>query len=435
MKQAPPDAVRAAEQWFLHHGLTYFVPERRARVREALRPRRIVPFLLLVVVVGTGAGGAVAWFADQLTLGSATLASLLLLAAGWYALVQLHAGPIVRWALSRTWGSLRTLLPMTTRALPLLLLFITFLFINTEVWQVGSNLQPGALWLTVLLFVLLAFAFLLVRLPEEVDRTDDDVDDDLLLRACRGTPLEAASEALVADPDADPSARAEVVGYERWNLVIVLVIVQVVQVLLVTLSVFAFLMVFGGLIMTEPVMEAWLGHPATTVLGIPGISVELVAVATFLSAFSGLYLTVSTVTDETYREQFFGSVMAELERAVGMRAVYLTLRASAAAEAPPGGLTPEGRVPLPGPQPVRRHTTLPGGLDRAPAVADSGRDDRSSGHQHQQVRARGARGPPRRPPRADRGDRGEVRLRAERLPDARASSPGAAEPSSTTTMR
>ena len=334
MRHAPTDGVRAAEQWFLHHGLTYFVPERRARVREALRPRRIVPFLVLVVLVGTGAGGAVAWFADQLTLGSATLASLLLLAAGWYALVQLHAGPIVRWALSRTWGSLRTLLPMTTRALPLLLLFITFLFINTEVWQVGSNLGVGALWLTVLLFVLLAFAFLLVRLPEEVDRTDDDVDDALLLRACRGTPLETAAEALVADPDADPAAYAEVTGYERWNLVIVLIIVQVVQVLLVTLSVFAFLMVFGALIMTGPVMEAWLGEPATRVLGIPGISVELVAVSTFLSAFSGLYLTVSTVTDETYREQFFGSVMAELERAVGMRAVYLTLRARPDAHAP-----------------------------------------------------------------------------------------------------
>jgi hypothetical protein len=57
------------------------------------------------------------------------------------------------------------------------------------------------------------------------------------------------------------------------------------------------------------------------------VSVALLQVATFLSAFSGLYLTVSTVTDETYREQFFGSVMHEMERAVGMRAVYLTLRA------------------------------------------------------------------------------------------------------------
>ncbi|MCW2794115.1 MAG: hypothetical protein JWO76_3213, partial [Nocardioides sp.] len=242
-------------------------------------------------------------------------------------LTQLHAGPIVMWALSRTFGSLRTLLPMTTRALPLLLLFITFLFINTEVWQVGSNLSVGALWLTVLLFVLLAFAFLVVRLPEEVDRTDDDVDDAMILGACRGTPLESAAEALVADPEADPAAHAEVTGFERWNLVIVLMIVQAVQVLLVTLSVFVFLMVFGALIMTGPVMDSWLGHDTTSVPGLSGFSVELLQVATFLSAFSGLYLTVSTVTDETYREQFFGSVMHEMERAVGMRAVYLTLRA------------------------------------------------------------------------------------------------------------
>nr|WP_246416054.1 hypothetical protein [Nocardioides luti] len=306
--------------------MTYFVPERRAHVRQAMRVRRIAPLLVVVLLVGSGAGGLVAWAADQLTLGPATLASLLLLAAVWYSLVQLHAGPIVLWALGRTFGSLRTLLPMTTRALPLLLLFITFLFINTEVWQVGSNLSVGALWLTVLLFVVLAFAFLVVRLPEEVDRTDDDVDDALLLKACRGTPLEATAEAFVADPDTDPAAHAEVTGFERWNLVIVLMIVQAVQVLLVTFSVFLFLMVFGALIMTDPVMDSWLGHDTTSVPGLSGFTVELLQVATFLSAFSGLYLTVSTVTDETYREQFFGSVMQEMERAVGMRAVYLSLR-------------------------------------------------------------------------------------------------------------
>jgi hypothetical protein len=328
VRPAPTDdAMTATEAWFLQHGLTYFVPERRASVRRALRARRVLPFLVVVAVVATGAGGLVAWFADQLALGPATLASLLVLATLWYALTQLHAGPIVMWALSRTFGSLRTLLPMTTRALPLLLLFITFLFINTEVWQVGSNLSVGALWLTVLLFVLLAFAFLVVRLPEEVDRTDDEVDDALILGACRGTPLEAAAEALVADPGMDPAAHAEVTGFERWNLVIVLMIVQAVQVLLVTLSVFVFLMVFGALIMTEPVMDAWLTSPTHSVPHVDSVSVALLQVATFLSAFSGLYLTVSTVTDETYREQFFGSVMHEMERAVGMRAVYLTLRA------------------------------------------------------------------------------------------------------------
>jgi hypothetical protein len=54
----------------------------------------------------------------------------------------------------------------------------------------------------------------------------------------------------------------------------------------------------------------------------------------FLAAFSNLYLTVSTMTDETYRERFFGSVLSELERAVGVRAVYLALRANTPADPP-----------------------------------------------------------------------------------------------------
>jgi len=317
------DALAATEQWFLAHGLTYFVPEQRAHVRRALRPRRVVPVVLVLLVVATGAGGLLTWAAKQVALGSAVLTSLLILGAAWYSLTQLHAGPIVRWALDRTFGSLRTLLPTTTRALPLLLIFITFLFINTEVWQVSSNLSTGTLWLAVLLFAVTGFGFLLVRLPEEVDRTDDDVDDRLLLKACAGTPLEGECRRLVDDPEADPAAHAEVVGFERWNLVLVLMIVQMVQVVLVSLGVFAFLMIFGGLIMTDAVMEDWV------VAG--DKSVALLQVSTFLAAFSGLYLTVSTVTDETYRDQFFGSVLHEMERAVGVRAVYLAVRAEGGA--------------------------------------------------------------------------------------------------------
>jgi hypothetical protein len=323
--------VLAADQWFLQHGLTYFVPEERAAARSALRPRRILPFLLVVVLVASGAGGALAWAADQVSFAPATLLSLVLLAATWYALTALHARPIVGWALARTFGSLRTLLPMTTRALPMLLLFITFLFINTEVWQVASNLSAGVLWLTVLLFALLGIAFLLVRLPEEVDRTDDDVDERLLLDACRGTPLEGMCHELLEDPEADPAAYAEVTGFERWNLILVLVIIQSVQVLLLAVAVFGFLVLFGSLIMTEPVMDSWLERR------IEGVTPQLIQVATFLAAFSGLYLTVSTVTDETYRQQFFGSVLREMERAVGLRAVYLAARDRTARPSPAAG--------------------------------------------------------------------------------------------------
>ena len=65
---------------------------------------------------------------------------------------------------------------MTTPALPLLLLAITFLFINTEMWQIASNLTVSrracGWWSS--LFAVLALGFLLVRLPRGGDRADDD---------------------------------------------------------------------------------------------------------------------------------------------------------------------------------------------------------------------------------------------------------------------
>jgi hypothetical protein len=173
----------------------------------------------------------------------------------------------------------------------------------------------------VLLFVVLGMAFLFVRLPEEVDKADDDVDDATLVQVCTGTPVEQVCRELVAEDGPDPAAYAQVTGYERWNLILVLVVIQSVQVLLLSLSVFVFLIVFGSLTMSQYVMDTWLGEQSS------GLTVDLVQVSVFLAAFSGLYLTVSTVTDETYREQFFGDVMHELRRAVGVRAVYLALRA------------------------------------------------------------------------------------------------------------
>ena len=56
----------------------------------------------------------------------------------------------------------------------------------------------------------LAVLFLLVRLPEEVDRVDDAVDDAFIVRACAGTPLEAASREVADDPDVDPQDFAQV---------------------------------------------------------------------------------------------------------------------------------------------------------------------------------------------------------------------------------
>ncbi|NYG56345.1 hypothetical protein [Nocardioides perillae] len=316
----------ATEAWFLAHGLPYFVPEEQAAARSALRPRRLLPLLLLTVVLAGAGGFAVAWLAGQASAAPAVLVTAGLLAGAAYAVTALRARPILSWAATRTVSSLRHALRMASRALPLLLLFVTFLFINAEAWELAGTMAPGVLWLVVVLLAALAVVFLVVRLPEEVDRADDAVDDAFLLRACAGTPLEETCRRLVADRGVDPAAYAVVTGPARLNLVLALVVIQAAQVLLLVLSVLVFFLVFGSLTMTDAVQLGWTGQEEGDLGNLPyltNVSVELFQVSLFLAAFSGLYFTVSALTDDAYRSQFLSDVTRHLEQAVGTRAVYL----------------------------------------------------------------------------------------------------------------
>ena len=333
------DRREAVEAWFLAHGLPYFVAEEREAARAGLRARRLVPFAALLLAVAAVAGLAVHWLStrddsDQAgqaagngSSGLALWLSIVVLGLLAYGVTVLRARPIVGFALSRTLGSVRYLVPMASRALPLLLVFVTFLFVNAEAWQMTSNLPFGLLWFTVLLMLGLAVLFLLVRLPEEVDRVDDAVDDAFVVRACAGTPLEAASREVADDPSVDPQDFAQVEGFEKWNLILVLVVIQTVQVVLLSLTVFVFFMLFGSLVMETKTQLAW--TQLETLNEVPGLShvtFSLLKVSLFLASFSGFYFTVSAVTDDTYRRQFFSVVESQLERAVGMRAVYLALK-------------------------------------------------------------------------------------------------------------
>ena len=201
-EQAAGDARAAAEHWFLSQGLPWFVDAEHDRVQRLLvrgRLTRIVLFAALVAVaVGVGSGFLLHQPSGGLAV-STTVIGLLLFA---WSLRRLRFGPVLTWALRRTRSQLGLLIPLVTRALPLLLLFLVVMFVNTEVWQVASSLPVGVLWLTVLLFAGLAVLFLVARLPEEVDRVVSEVDDEddghALRRACRGTPVEDACDGLLA---------------------------------------------------------------------------------------------------------------------------------------------------------------------------------------------------------------------------------------------
>ena len=236
------ELVAAASTWFVRHGLPYFVPEQREAARRALRTRRTVVIPLLAVLLGLAPGVPLAGLLGQVAFVVVTPLMVLGVVLVVYAATTLRAWPIATWAVARTLGSLRLLLPLATRALPLLLLFVTFLFINAEVWQVSAGLDGSVLWLTVMLFAAVAVVFLLVRLPEELENADGVREPARLVEACRRTPLEGVAADLVAGcAEGELADRTRVHGYERANLMLVLVITQAVQVLLLSLSVFALL--------------------------------------------------------------------------------------------------------------------------------------------------------------------------------------------------
>lgn len=297
---AEPTTRAEAEAWFLAHGLPYFIDDTRDVVRRRLARSRLLLVALAGLLAALPAGIGFGWWTGQVSAGVALGATVLVVVAGVYAARALQMRIIATWAVRQALSSLELLFPLATRALPMLLLFVTFLFINTEVWMVASRLDGGVLWGAVMFFATMATGFLVVRLVEEVDRLDDEIGRDEL------------------GDDAD------VVGLQRTNLVLVLLINQAIQVLLLALAVFAFFIVFGMVAMDREVLEAWITPDKLTYpWGIRLVSLELVQVSVFLAAFSGLYFAVYAITDETYRREFFTEVLGELEHALQVRVRYL----------------------------------------------------------------------------------------------------------------
>lgn len=297
---------------------------RRQRALE--RPSRVGVVEVAVFTLGPAAAVGVLRQDPDLVLG-VLLADVTVFAVVAAAEV-LDAAPIARWAVARTFQEFSSLLRLVTRALPMLLLFTTFLFINTEVWQVASSLSRPVLWLAVAFFGALAVGFLLARLPEEVASVNQELDVDFVRRAVGGTPLEGHVDDLPADLCAEPLARKQ-----RTNLLLVLLVTQLSQVLLLAVAVWLFFLTFGAVAIEDDVIASWVGEDAPhNIPGIGGVglSQELLQVSIFLAAFSGLYFTVYAVTDTSYREQFFTELTHELERAVGVRAAYRALRGAPA---------------------------------------------------------------------------------------------------------
>ncbi len=296
----------------------------RWRGRRLLqRPTSIGPIELTVFVLVPPLVPVV--FGGNL-LGSAGLVVINLLILGLvYLSTSFGLVPIMVWATGRLFRQLGGTIVLFARAIPLLLLFVTFLFINAEVWQVSASLVGPLFAATLGLFGAFGALFIVVRLPAEVKGLGAFTNWQQVDALCRSTPIEGAAGRFTGSPPARPLSRAE------WaNTGLVILFGQALQVLLVSVLVGAFLVLLGLLTMPEPIIESWTRVPVRPIGPLVSmfgrevqLTEELLRVASFLAAFSGLYFAVTAVTDPNYREDFFEEVVGDVRQAFAVRTAYL----------------------------------------------------------------------------------------------------------------
>jgi hypothetical protein len=275
------------------------VNHRRGR-RPLSIPDRVGPIELATFVLVPALLPLV--FGGQETSALVTAGGNLALLALIYLVVGIGLLSILRWTAARLMGQLAASVKLLTRAVPVLLIFMIVLFINTEMWQVFSDVSEAALLGVIALFVAVAWGFVIARLPREVRELEHEVG---------------------AEPPLTPR--------QRFNVGFVMFISQGLQVLVVALLVGVFFVAFGALAITPDVVEAWIGGRPHAIAGNASTSVELLKVSSGLAAFSGLYYAIAVLSDATYRAEFLEDLQTSLRETFAVRARYLEARAAAAA--------------------------------------------------------------------------------------------------------
>ncbi len=232
---------------------------------------------------------------------------------------------LLGWAVRRSAAQLSTLASLVVRALPLLLLFTTFLFINAEVWQVAGTLTGLPYAATLAIFFVLGAVFVLSRVPGIMRGLATFDSWDAVRAAAAGTPAE-----IVVLPEAGAPPPFALSRRQKVNAALVTVFSQSLQITFVALLLTLFFALFGFLAIPVETTKAWTGLDQVHVFASLGvgshtlvITEPLLRVAGFLGAFTGMYFTVVLSTDSTYRDEFADDVGPQIRQALAVRVAYL----------------------------------------------------------------------------------------------------------------
>jgi hypothetical protein len=268
---------------------------RRLSIPDRVGPIELATFVLVPALLPLVFGG-------QVTSALVTAGGNVVLLVLIYLVVGIGLLSILRWTAARLVSQLAASLKLLTRAVPVLLIFMIVLFVNTEMWQVFSDVSEPALFGVIALFFAVGSAFVASRLPREVRELEQDV-----------------------------GAEPPLTTRQRFNVGFVMFVSQGLQVLVVAALVGAFFVALGVLAVTPDVVESWIGRRPHAIAGNASLSVELLKVSSGLAAFSGLYYAIAVLTEASYREEFLDDLQTSLHETFGVRARYLEARAASPA--------------------------------------------------------------------------------------------------------
>ena len=238
--------------------------------------------------------------------------------------------PMFRWAGKRALALATSLGSVLSRALPLLLLVITFLFFTSEVWQTIGTLTGLAYLFVLLLFFLIGAGFVVTRLPGDVSAAGTLESWDEVRVLVAGTPADRVALPEHGVPPAPELSRRQYV-----NVALVGLFARTIQIVAVALAVGTFLVLLGTLAISEETVAAWTTSTPDVLVAwtLAGrelvVTAPLLRVAGFLATFAALTFTVSLVTDPTYRVEFRTDMASEVREVFAVRAAYLVARATA----------------------------------------------------------------------------------------------------------
>lgn len=240
-----------------------------------------------------------------------------------YVVTSYGLVPLAVWAARRGAAQVGALGRIVARGLPLLLLFTMFLFINADVWQMGSTLRGFGYVASLSVFFVLGAVFVLSRLPDVTGELGAFADWRAVSSAVEDTPAGQRPLPSAGVPTAPPLTRRE-----RANLALVSVVSQGLQITVVAVLLAAFFVLFGLFAISPATTRTWTGlddinelltlHVGTQRLV---VTETLLRVAGFLGAFSGMYFTVVLATDTSYREAFSDDIGPQIRQALAVRLV------------------------------------------------------------------------------------------------------------------